>query len=279
VILLGTAGGPTLLPQRLGISTLIVAGSERLLFDCGRGASTGMTRLSIKPADITKVFLTHLHSDHVIGLPELYLYPWASQDRATPLQIWGPDGTKAMMKNLQKAFAFDIRIRRDVDEKFSADGIKAIATDIHEGVVYQANGVTVTAFLVDHGPVKPAFGYRVDHQGRSVVLSGDTKPSENLIKFAKSVDLLIHEVGRSKQDSTLAGRAKIIADHHTDPLEAGRVFEKVGPKLAIFSHYNGSPSAILPLVRQNYAGPVEFGEDGMTIDVGETIDIHRFTQR
>ena len=279
VILLGTAGGPTLLPERSGISTLIVAGTERLLFDCGRGAPTAMSRLSIKPADITKIFLTHLHSDHVIGLPELYLYPWASQGRATPLQIWGPDGTKAMMKNLQKAFAFDIHIRRDVDEKFSADGIKVIATDIHPGVVYQAHGVTVTAFLVDHGPVKPAFGYRVDYQGRSVVLSGDTKPSENLIKFAKGVDLLIHEVGRSKADPTLVGQARIVADHHTDPLEAGRVFEKAGPKLAVFSHYGGSASAILALVRQNYAGPVEFGEDGMTIDVGETVDIHRFTPR
>jgi ribonuclease Z len=279
VILLGTAGGPTILAQQLGIGTLIVAGTESLLFDCGRGVPTGMSRLSIKPADITKVFLTHLHSDHVIGLPELYLYPWASQGRTTPLQVWGPEGTRAMMKNLQKAFAFDIHVRRDVDEKFPASGIKVIATDIHEGVVYSANGVKVTAFLVDHGPVKPAFGYRVDYQGRSVVLSGDTKPSENLIKFAKGVDLLIHEAGRSKQDPTLVGVARIVAEHHTDPLEAGRVFEKVAPKLAVFSHYGGSPSTILPLVRQNYGGPVEFGEDGMTIDVSETIDIHRFTPR
>jgi ribonuclease Z len=91
--------------------------------------------------------------------------------------VWGPDGTKSMMEHLQKAFAFDIHIRRDVDEKFSADGIKVVASDIREGVVYRANGVTVTAFLVDHAPVAPAFGYRVDYQGRSVVLSGDTRAS------------------------------------------------------------------------------------------------------
>jgi ribonuclease Z len=293
VILLGTAGGPTILAQRLGISTLVVAGSETLLFDCGRGAPIGMVRASISPADVTKVFLTHLHSDHVIALPELYLYPWASEGRTTPLQVWGPDGTRAMMEHLQKAFAFDIHIRRDVDEKFSAEGIEVIATDIHEGVVYQANGVKVTAFLVDHGPVKPAFGYRIEYQGRSVVMSGDTRPSENLIKFAKGADLLIHEVGRWKQDPALVGppdellpnsratrrQAKIVAEHHTDPLEAGKVFEMVRPKLAIFSHYNGTASAILTLVRQSYAGPVEFGEDGMTIDVGETIDIQRFTPR
>jgi len=290
VMLLGTRSGPAIDPQRAGIGTLIVAGPERLLFDVGRGVPTAMSRMGIVPADVTKVFLTHLHSDHVIDLPELYLYPWASQGRTTPFEVWGPDGTKAMMQNLQKAFAFDIRIRRDVDEKFPGNGIKVIATDIREGIVYQANGVKVTAFLVDHGPVKPAYGYRVEYRQHSIVLSGDTRPSENLVKFAKGADLLIHEVGaRSKQDPIFTGppdellpnsratrrQAKTILDHHTDPLEAGRVFAMVKPKLAVFSHYPGGSATILPLVRQTYDGPVEFGEDGMTIDVGDTINIRR----
>lgn len=162
-----------------------------------------------------------------------------------------------------------------------------ISSDIHQGVVYQANGVTVTAFLVDHGPVKPAFGYRVDYQGHSVVMSGDTKPSENLIKYSQGVDVLIHEVGRSKQDPVLVGppdeilpsgatrrQARVIADHHTDPVEAGQVFAQVKPRLAVFSH--GGSAAILPLVRQNYSGPVEVGDDMMTIDIGENIDVRRF---
>ncbi len=290
VMLLGTRSGPAIDPQRAGIGTLIVAGPERLLFDVGRGVPTAMSRMGIVPADVTKVFLTHLHSDHVIDLPELYLYPWASQGRTTPFEVWGPDGTKAMMQNLQKAFAFDIRIRRDVDEKFPANGIKVIATDIREGIVYQANGVKVTAFLVDHGPVKPAYGYRVEYRQHSVVLSGDTRPSENLVKFAQGADLLIHEVGaRSKQDPIFTGppdellpnsratrrQAKTILDHHTDPLEAGRVFAMVKPKLAVFSHYPGGSATILPLVRQTYDGPLEFGEDGVTIDVGDTINIRR----
>lgn len=293
VMLLGTLSGPAIDPQRAGIGTLIVAGPERLLFDVGRGVPTAMSRMGIVPADVTKVFLTHLHSDHVIDLPELYLYPWASQGRTTPFEVWGPEGTKAMMQNLQKAFAFDIRIRRDVDEKFPGTGIKVIATDIREGLVYQANGVKVIAFLVDHGPVKPAFGYRVEYRERSVVLSGDTRPSDNLVKFAKGADLLIHEVvALSKQDPIFSGpldellpnsraivtrrQAKAILDHHTDPQEAGTVFGMVKPKLAVFSHYPGGAATILPLVRQTYAGPVEFGEDGMTIEVGETINIRRF---
>jgi len=96
VILLGTAGGPVINPERLGISTLVVAGSEQLLFDAGRGLTFALARLSIRASTVTKIFLTHLHSDHVVSLPELLLFPWASQGRKTPLQIWGPEGTRAM---------------------------------------------------------------------------------------------------------------------------------------------------------------------------------------
>jgi ribonuclease Z len=181
-------------------------------------------------------------------------------------------------------------MRRDVDEKFPASGVEITATDIREGVVYEANGVRVTAFLVDHGAVTPAFGYRVDYRGRSVVLSGDTRPSDNLVKFASGADLLIHEVGRWKQDPVLIGapdeplpnlrvtrrQAKTIAAHHTDGVEAGRVFQAAKPKLAVFSHFAGDPKTTLSLVRQNYAGPVEFGEELMIIDVGSAVSVRRF---
>jgi len=289
VILLGTAGGPAFNAQRLGTSTLVEAGPERLLFDAGRSLTTGMAKLRIDPAGVTKVFLTHLHSDHVISLPELWLFSWA-QGRKEPFQVWGPEGTRAMCMHLQEAFAFDVHVRRDVDEAFPASGVDMTVTDIHEGVVYDANGVRVTAFLVDHGLVKPAFGYRVDYRGRSVVLSGDTRPSDNVVKFASGADLLIHELGRWKQDPLLIGapeellpnsrqtraQAKAIAEHHTDGVEAGRVFQAAKPRLAVFSHYNVDPQTTLSLVRRNYAGPVEFGEDLMTIDVGTTVTVHRF---
>ena len=136
---------------------------------------------------------------------------------------------------------------------------------------------------------RPAFGFRVDYRGHSVVMSGDTKPSDNLVKFSQGVDLLIHDVGRSKADPALVGppdellpgsrqtrrQAKTIAEHHTDGMGAGQVFRRVKPKLAVFSHATQS-AATLALVRQNYAGPVEFGEDLMTIEVGDTVSVHRF---
>jgi ribonuclease Z len=292
VVLLGTRSGPSFDAQRLGISTLVVAGPETLLFDCGRASTTGLARLAINPADVTKVFLTHLHSDHIVSLPELVLFPWASQGRAMPLQVWGPDGTRSMVKHLLEAFSFDIHIRRDVDEKYSPEGIRVLANDIREGVVHEANGVKVSAFLVDHGPVKPAFGYRVDYQGHSVVISGDTKPSESLVKFSQNVDVLIHELGQSKQDPRLTGppdelipnsrvtrrQARTIVDHHTDAAEAGHVFQRVQPKLAVFSHYpNIVPADVLRVVTQTYAGRVEFGEDLMTIEIGSAINVSRFS--
>jgi ribonuclease Z len=289
VVLLGTQGGPTFNAQRLGISTLVLAGGERLLFDAGRGVTSGLSRAAINPADVSKVFLTHLHSDHVISLPELLISPWASQGRQVALRVWGPSGTRRMMQKFQEALAFDIHVRRDVDEKLPAEGVRVVATDIREGVVYASNGVTVTAFLVDHGPVKPAFGYRVDFRGHSVAMSGDTGPSDNLVRFATGVDLLIHDVGRFKGDPALAGspdellpnsrqtrgQAKAVAAHHTDGVEVGQVLARVKPKLALLSHYNVDPQATLPLIQRNYAGAVEFGEDAMTVDVGDAVIVNR----
>jgi len=289
VRLLGTGGGPNINALRLGISTLVEAGGDKLVFDCGRGSPMSLSRLGIPVSDVRKVFLTHLHSDHVVAIPELYLFPWASTNRKLPFEVWGPAGTKSMMDHLRQAFAFDIRVRRDVDEKYSPEGIRAIAHDIREGTIYELNGVKVTAFLVDHGPVTPAFGYRVDYGGHAVVISGDTRPSENLIKFAHGADVLIHEIGTWKQDPLLSGpqdepypgtgltrgQRRTIAAHHTDAEEVGAVFERVKPRLALLSHY--APNAnILGLVRKTYAGPFELGEDDMTINVGASISVERY---
>lgn len=291
VVLLGTAGGPVIRADRVGIGTLVLAGDQVLLFDVGRGVPGAFRQVPVRHADISAVFLTHLHSDHVVALPELYLFPWASDGRRTPFRIWGPSGTRAMMEHLQAAFAYDIHVRRDIDERFPAAGIALEATDIEPGIVYEASGVTVTAFLVDHAPIEPAYGYRVDYRGRSVVLSGDTRPSPNLIRFAKGADLLIHEVGRWKDDPALAGdpeerlpgsltrrQMRDIAAHHTDPVEAGKVFDEARPRLAVFSHYAMANADLLPLVRRSFDGRVEVGQDGMSIEIGEEIRVRAGTE-
>jgi len=278
VTLLGT-GNPRPVMSRFGPSILVEAGNEKLIFDCGRGAIQRLYQLKVPFSAITGLFLTHLHSDHTVGIPDLWLTGWV-MGRATPLPVWGPKGTKSMMKNLQKAYAFDIHIRRDVDTKLPGAGAEVIAKDIQEGVVYDNGGVKVTAFLVDHGEIKPAFGYRIDYAGHSVTLSGDTRPSENLIKCAQGTDVLIHEVvdvpsyiSLSKSDNP--EQEKKIIGHHTTAEQAGIIFSRVRPKLAVYSHIVPSDASdVVAHTRPTYSGPLLLGEDLMSIDVGEKIIVN-----
>jgi ribonuclease Z len=277
VTLLGT-GNPRPSMERFGPSILVEAGQEKLLFDCGRGALQRLYQIKIEQID--GLFLTHLHSDHIVGIPDLWLTSWV-MERKVPLRVWGPAGTRQMMSRLQQAYSFDIHMRRDIDEKFPAQGVEIQAKDIHQGVVYQNGDVKVTAFEVDHGLLKPAYGYRIDYAGHSVVLSGDTRYSENLIRFAQSTDVLIHEVLDPEAYSKLANsytpeeRARVVA-HHTMPDEAGKVFTKVAPKLAVYSHI--VPPNVPDLVlhtRKTYSGPLEVGEDLMSIEIGERVEVRR----
>ena len=286
VTLLGT-GTPKPNFERFGPSTLVEAGTEKLLFDCGRGSTLRLHQLGLQPRDVTDMFITHLHSDHIVGIPDQWLTGWIGR-RTGPFRIWGPTGTKEMMTNLEKAYQVDIRFRIEY-AKLDPKVVTNIAEDIiTEGIVYEKDSVKVTAFFVDHGTVvKPALGYRIDYRGRSVVISGDTRFSENLIKFSKGVDLLVHEVAAAKEEllKKSEGARRIIA-YHTTPEDAGKVFERVKPKLAVYSHI-ALPSTpeineptvqdLITLTRKKYIGPLEVGEDLMTIEVGDKIEVRRFT--
>jgi len=279
VTLLGT-GTPLPVMERFGPSILIEAGEQKFLFDAGRGSLQRLMQINVKYREIQGVFFTHLHSDHVVGFPDLWLTGWLTGQRETPLLVWGPEGTKRMVSNLEKAFEFDIKFRIS-DDKASPNGVVIKAKDIKEGVVYEKDGVKITAFEVDHAPVKPAFGYRIDYAGRSVVLSGDTRRSENLIRYSKGVDLLIHEVASPDALARLkrpVERDKAIIAHHTTPEQAAEIFSLVKPKMAVYSHIVPSTATeqdIIPLTRKNYTGAVELGEDLMVIEVGEKIEIRR----
>ncbi|MEP7248063.1 MAG: MBL fold metallo-hydrolase, partial [Gammaproteobacteria bacterium] len=186
----------------------------------------------------------------------------------------------AMMAHLKQAYEYDVRIRIQNDGA-SAEGATLLVKEISEGVVYEKSGVKVTAFLVDHAPVTPAFGYRIDYAGRSVVLSGDTRVSENLVRYAQGVDVLVHEVfapATLERAGVPPDRAKHIVDYHTTPEQAGQVFSRVKPRLAIYSHIcmpTATEQDLLPATRKTYTGPLQLGEDLMVIDVGETIDVRK----
>jgi ribonuclease Z len=286
VTLLGT-GSPIPVEERFGPSILVEAGPEKLLIDCGRGASLRLWQLHIPLGAVTAVFLTHLHSDHIVGIPDLWLTGWLPPPfghRTHAFQIWGPVGTNEMMANLQKAFATDIRFR--MADGIPEQGIAVAAQDIAQGPVYEKNGVKVTAFEVDHATAKPAFGYRIDYRGHSVVLSGDTRPTENLIRFSKDVDLLIHEVAWARPELLQKSQAaRIIIGLHTTPEQAGTIFARVKPRLAVYSHVvlittdpafsEPNDTDVLKLTRKTYGGPLEMGQDLMTIGIGNNIDIRR----
>lgn len=282
VVLLGSAGGPLVDLRRYGASTLVEAGGVRLLFDCGRGATMRLAEMGISSGTIGRLLLTHLHSDHVLQIPDLLLTGWLGTGRGDgrpgPLSVWGPAGTVAMMDHLQQAFAFDIHMRRDVDEKFPGEGIQVVSHDIGEGVVFEEQGVRVTAFLVDHGIVAPALGYRVDYGDHSVVLSGDTRVSENLLTFAKGTDVLVHEVVDPAVIRALAPKAAdAIVAHHTTTEEAGEVFTRVKPRLAVFSHAPNT-GAVIAQTRKTYSGPLQGAEDMLTIDIGDAIEVRHFAR-
>ena len=281
VTLLGT-GSPVPSIERFGPSTLVEAGGLTLLFDCGRGVTQRLVQAEKPLPQVDRLFLTHLHSDHLLGIPDLMLVGWI-RARETPFQVWGPEGTHDMMSHLLEAFQFDIHMRRDVDEMLSPEGISVIGNDIQQGVAFQMDGVRVTAFDVEHGPVKPALGYRIDYAGRSVALSGDTCFSENLIEHARGVDLLVHEVlapeaFQAQSPHLSPPLIQRVMDHHVTPEQAGEVFSRVMPKLAVYSHIvpaHGVDQEIIEGTRKTYSGEFAVGVDLMAIEVGDEVEIVR----
>ena len=276
ITLLGT-GAPPPRMDRLGPSTLVEAGGKKFIFDAGRGAMQRLHQLGIPFGDIDAMFLTHHHSDHVVGFPDLWLTGWIGRPwgrRSAPLEVWGPQGTQQMMEHLPQAFAVDIRVRR---RNYPPEGVKLVAHEIREGVVLEAGGVKISAFEVDHGGEElPAFGYRIDYGGRSVVLSGDTTFNDNLIRHAEGADVLVHEVtaaGGSTPEN--AQQLKRIAANHTTPEQAAEVFTRVKPRLAVYNHLllfgSAAPEDLVPATRKKYAGPLIVGEDLLQIEIGEQV--------
>jgi len=288
VTLLGT-GDPIPRTDRFGPATLVEVGGQELLFDVGRGATQRLVQMNIALSAIDAVFLTHFHHDHLVGLPDIWMTGWIPPPfgrRSVPFEVWGPTGTASLLSNLEEAFALNTSIRIP-DELLPPAGIEMIAHEFdQDGVVYEKDGVIVTAFAVNHGDlIKPAYGYRIDYDGRAVVISGDTRFDRNLIAAAKGADLIVHEVALASEELLASSEQfRRIVAHHTTPEEAGIVFAEVAPKLAVYTHLvmlssRTIPEAPLPSLiartRTNYNGPLVIGEDLMSFIVDDTVSISR----
>jgi ribonuclease Z len=280
VTLLGT-GTPIPDPARFGPSTLVEAGNKKLLFDAGRGVPIRVRQLGFRESKIDVVFLTHYHSDHTAGIPDIWLTGWLGNSRQEPFRLIGPVGAKSLMANLESAYALDIKIRLE-DEKLPPGGIATVVEEFEkDGVVYDKDGVKVIAFTVDHGAaIKPAVGYRIEYKGRAVVISGDTRYDQNVIKYGTGVDLLIHEVCIVRPELLSNPYIQRVVDHHTSPREAGQVFSLAKPKLAVYSHLvflssdkvpRATVDDIVAGTRETYDGPLQVGEDLMSFEIGDTV--------
>lgn len=182
-ILLGT-GAPPPNPSRRGPSTFVSLGGEHVLVDAGSGVGVQLVQAGLRPYDWPRVFITHHHSDHTIDLGHLLITRWIAGQNA-PFEVWGPAGTRRQVAKLLDWLDWDIEVRRR-HMHAGRPRPEVRVTDIEEGRVTEIGGMTVSAFLVEHDPVTPAFGFRFDGGGRSLVVSGDTRPCENLVKWGRA---------------------------------------------------------------------------------------------
>ena len=272
VVLLGT-GTPNADPQRSGPSLAVVVDDRSYLVDAGPGvvrraaaAATEHNLAGLRPPSLGRVFLTHLHSDHTVGLPDLAYTPWVLE-REEPLAVFGPPGTEAMASHLSQAFSADIEIRLAGLEPANPEGHKIAAHDVVPGVVYEDDLVTVTAFAVPHATWEHAYGYRFDTPDRSIVVSGDTGPAlELMAEVCNGCDVLVHEayaqVGWEKREPVWQ---RYHAAAHTSGPELGRIAAAAQPDLLVLTHQllwlGATPDDLLAEIRSEFRGRVVYGND------------------
>lgn len=268
VILLGT-GTPYPDPLTSGPATAIVVGERVFLFDAGPGVMRRLKAANLPINGPEALFITHLHSDHTLGYPDLMLTSWVMRRRA-PFPVYGPRGLRRMTNHLLAAFAEDIRIRTNGLEQEVAGGYRVDVHEIRGGVAYEKGGVRVTAIVVEHGSWKNAFAYRIDTADRSILISGDTRPSEALVKAARGVDILIHEVysaSHLKPEDRPGGKdwPRYCREYHTSDVELGALATRIKPGLLILDHIvrmGASDEELLAGVRAGgYQGKVVIGKD------------------
>ncbi len=272
VVLLG-AGTPNADPDRSGPSTAIVVDDRSYIVDAGPGVVRRATAaaakhdlVGLRAPNLATVFLTHLHSDHTVGLPDLVFTPWVLE-REEPLALFGPPGTEAMAANIGQAYSADVAIRLRGLEPANAEGYRIDATDVEPGLVFEDDLVRVFAFAVPHATWEHAYGYRFETPDRTVVVSGDTGPAlDVMVRACDGCDVLVHEayaqVGWEKRDAVWQ---RYHAAAHTSGPELGRIAAAARPGLLVLTHQllwlGATPEDLLAEVASEWGGPVVYGND------------------
>lgn len=284
LVLLGT-GTPQPDPDRAGAATAIVVNGSAYLVDFGPGvvrraaaAARDHGVRELDPTNIRTVFATHLHSDHTAGYPDLILTPW-TMGRQQPLEVYGPKGLRQMTKHVLAAYREDIAIRRDGMEKAAPEGWKVNVHEIKAGVIYKDANVTVTAFPTRHGEWAESFGYRFDTADRSIVVAGDTTPTQTTIDACRGCDLLVHEAQTMKfLENPRRPNAQgydiraYVAKYHTTTEQLAELATKAKPGLLVLHHnpitlrpdkrpLASTPAELLQEISARYPGRVVVGQD------------------
>ena len=280
--LLGT-GIPNPQINAFGTSTLIEAGDEKLLIDCGRGTVIRLAQLGLGVGHVDRIILSHYHSDHYAGLFDFAMTGTIRQKfggRNGPLHVHGPPGIDRIAEGAWMATGPDRDIRV-ADSEIDPEHMRIIPHEYEEGVVYDRGGLVVRAIEVDHGDfIDIAYGFRVEYQSHVFVHSHDTRYNDNLIAQAQGADVFVHEVAAARQEVQDRLQAvKLVMEHHASPAEVGRVFAQTRPKLALLTHLvllKPDPVSINEVMTElaaEYDGTVMVAEDLLSIEIGPNISV------
>jgi len=269
IVLLGT-GTPNADPDRSGPAIAVVVDGVPYLVDLGPGVvrrAAAAERAGIAGLNAAKLgtaFITHLHTDHTLGYPDFIFSPWVLE-RDVPAEVFGPRGLQAMTEHLLAAYVEDIRIRIEGIEPANTEGYKVNVHEVEPGLIYSDERVRVTAFAVEHGSWKQAFGYKFETPDRTIVISGDARPGPSIGEQCQGCDVLIHEV---YSEAGFARRSpewqRYHASFHTSSRELGRIAAQARPGTLILYHqllWGSTPAELLEEVREVYDGRVVFGSD------------------
>jgi ribonuclease Z len=263
VILLGT-GTPNPEPAHSGPAVAIVSGANVYIVDAGPGVVRRAAQAGIQMEQLTRAFVTHLHSDHTAGLPDLIFTP-AVTGRQQPFEIYGPRGLRAMVGHIMQAWREDIDIRLHDLEPSNKQAYIVHAHEIAPGEVYRDDAVRVTAIPVRHGAWKYAYAFRFDAPDKSIAISGDTTFSESLIAAAKGCDILVHEFYSEKGwEARTPEWRRYHAAYHTSAVDVGKVAARVQPKKLVLYHelpMGQTEEEVLSEIRRNFSGAVIYGND------------------
>ena len=263
VILLGT-GTPNPDPRHSGPAVAVVSGDRVYIVDSGPGVVRRAAEAGIRMEQLTRAFITHLHSDHTVGLPDLIFTP-AVAGRLEPLEIYGPPGLQAMILNIMQAWKEDMDVRLNGLEHGVREAYVVHAREVKPGEIYRDARVKVSAIPVSHGSWKYAYAYRFDAGGKVIVISGDTTPNERLAEAAKGCDILVHEVYSQKGwEARTPDWRRYHAAFHTSAVELGKLAARIQPGKLVLYHelpMGQTSEEVLGEIRENFHGTVIYGED------------------